>query len=399
MFIPPRLAFSVLRLDTYLSILLDHPPSVRYQEMCIPLPKSSKLWTAATEEERRRLQWDEPAGREKALFSCLMRDALVDVGDKLGLYHLPYRLNAVDCHLGLCALQVGVWEAAREAHSAASDDIVTKLSPGAPIGLWRSHLDLWRTKMKECGLGEPDFSTIPADDPDSVLTPLTLVLWHISTINMHAPLTLLRVHGGLLQVYQRLDPAVAAAMAVVQKPKARLRKWMASPCPRTAVWSASQIARLVAGDGVGTPAAGGGGSTGRSPGPGLAEHGAPPGTALQATRHPPPPGCVLLNPLAVPGLLMSAIVACSFASQTSACPSCAPSTASDTGAFDLFTGADDGPALAEWKQHAVGCAVWGPSGIRLCRCGLAGLGEWFAMALGRDQGAKDEFEAFFEGLV
>jgi hypothetical protein len=371
-------------------MLLDHPPSVRYQEMCIPLPKSSKLWIAATEEERRKLQWDEPAGREKAVFSSLMRDALVDAGDRPGLYHLPYRLNAVDYHLGLCALQAGIWEAAREAHSAASDEIVTKLSPGDPFVVWRSHLDLWRTKMiKDCGLGGPCFSTIPttitntpADDPDAVLTPLTLILWHMSTIKMHAPLTLLRVHGSLMHRHQRLNPAAAAAMAAVQKPNARLRRWLASPCPRTAVWSASQIARLVAGDDAGAPAASAGG------GPGSAEQ-----------TGAPPPRRLLLNPLAVPGLLMSAIVTCSYASQTSACRSCAPGTAGGAGGFDLFTAADEDQALEGWKQHAVGWAVWGPSGIPLCRCGLAGLGEWFSAALGRDQDAKGEFEAFFEGLV
>ena len=119
---------------------MDHPPSVCYQEMCIPLLKSSQLWIAASEEERRKLQWVEPAGHENTLFSTFIRDALVDAGNKPGLYHLPYRLSAMDYHLGLCALQVGVWEAAHEAHSAASDEIVTKLLPGDPIMLWRSHL-------------------------------------------------------------------------------------------------------------------------------------------------------------------------------------------------------------------------------------------------------------------
>jgi hypothetical protein len=259
-----RLAFSVLRVDTYLSVLLDHPPSVRYQEFCIPLPKSSQLWASATEEERRKLQWDEPAGRGKALFGYLMRDALADTSSDTtsGPSHLPYRLNRMDYHLGLCALQSGVWEAAREAHSAASDDIVTKLSPGAPLDVWRAHLKRWCTKMVEdCHQHDPTFPSTPlpppppppttttstcATGPDAALTPLTLTLWHISVIKMHAPLTLLRIQGHFVHgPAAALNPAAAAAMAAVQKPRARLRKWMASPCPRTAVWSAAQIARVV----------------------------------------------------------------------------------------------------------------------------------------------------------
>jgi hypothetical protein len=351
----------VFRVDAYLSILLDHPPSVRYQEIVIPLPKSSQLWTAASEEERRRLQWDEPAGREKALFAYLMRDALLDSTDTPGLSNVPYRLNSADYHLGLCALQGGIWEAAREAHSAASDEIVTKLEPGSPIRLWRSHLLDWWTRMLET-------ITSPTN-PDAVLTPLTFTLWHISAIRMHAPVTLLRVHSALLhQGYGGggLNPAAAG----VHKPKAHLHRWLASLCPRSAVWSAAQIARLL-----------------------TAEIEDAPGASLPSARR------LLLNPLAVPGLLMSAIVTCSYASQTLACPNCLPGSAVHTSAVDVFVGGDEDQGLARWKQFGEGWAVWGASGIAICRCQLAALGEWFLRALARDQGAQREFESFFEGLA
>ena len=124
------------RIDTYLAIILDHPPNVRYQELDIPLPKSRELWEAQTEQERRTLQWSEPAGREKALFSHLVRDLLASSNAEL-----PYRLTGQDYHLTLCALQSLIWEAAREAHSNASDDIVTKLGPGVPIFAVKAHLN------------------------------------------------------------------------------------------------------------------------------------------------------------------------------------------------------------------------------------------------------------------
>ncbi|SPQ26510.1 46fc4c23-44e7-4e08-8856-5fb8848ebb16 [Thermothielavioides terrestris] len=417
-----RLAFSVLRLDTYLSVLLDHPPSVRYEELCIPLPKSSQLWMATSEEDRRKLQWNEPAGREKALFSSIIRDALVDTGESPGVSKLPYRLSAVDYHLGLCALQSGVWAAAREAHSAATDELMTKLAPGSPIELWRSHLTAWRAKMAaECEELRSQITPPPPPPPpqnpatpDAVLTPLTLILWHISTIKMHAPLTLLRMHARLCPAHgggggggaagPGLGPDAAAAL---QKPRARMRSWLASACARMAVWSAAQIARLV----VVPAAAAGGDQPAALPAPDV------PGRDVvlpAAARRQ------LLNPLAVPGLLMGAIVTCAYAAQTSACPACCPvaaaaaaATAAGGGAdgsgggggggaaaaVDLFVAADEDAALVAWKEHGMGWAVWGPSGIVVCRCRLAALGGWFSAALGRERGAKGEFEAFFEGLV
>ena len=162
---------------------------------------------------------------------------------------------------------------------------------------------------------------------------------------MHAPLTLLRVHGSLMHSYKGLSPAAAVVMTAVQKLKARLRRWMASKCPRKEVWSASQIARLAASDG----AAGGSGSFSSEPG------------SLGIAALKPPLRHLLLNPFAVPGLLMSAILTCSYASQTSACSSCSPAAVS--AAFDLFTAAYVDPALVRWKEHGVGWPVGGPSGI------------------------------------
>lgn len=63
-------------LDACLSILVDQPPSVRYQDICIPLSKLLNLWTAASEDERRNLQWNEHASRENATRRFLVRKAL-----------------------------------------------------------------------------------------------------------------------------------------------------------------------------------------------------------------------------------------------------------------------------------------------------------------------------------
>ncbi|KAK4118843.1 hypothetical protein N657DRAFT_694102 [Parathielavia appendiculata] len=427
-----RLAFSVLRIDTYLSVLLDHPPSVRYQEFCIPLPKSSQLWASPSDEERRRLQWDEPAGRGRALFGYLMRDALADTGSDAASelsQLLPYRLNRMDYHLGLCALQTGVWEAAREAHSAASDDIVTKLLPGAPIDLWRAHLRRWCTKMVQDGGHPNDWNLTTttatttaasssqaiitgASDMDSAFTPLTLTLWHMSVIKMHAPLIVLRgIIYGHFAHHHGTNAAAAAAMTATQKPRARLRKWMPSPCARTAVYSASQIARLLR-FASGATAEAEAHAVNNQLFPPLAHEFTSTSTSSTCSlRH-----LLLSNPLAIPGLLVSAIVVCSYASQTSACPDCLPASggsdpaaaavgaAAQAAAVDLFTAGINDADLTRWTERGEGWAVWGGgqserARIPICRCRLTELGVWFKRALPHgDYDALRELEVFLGGL-
>ena len=73
-----------------------------------------------SEDERRKLQWNEPAGREKALFWFIMREAL----DENHQRHLPCHLTKEDYRFGLCPMQDGTWEAAHNAHGFESDKLV-----------------------------------------------------------------------------------------------------------------------------------------------------------------------------------------------------------------------------------------------------------------------------------
>lgn len=360
----------MLRTDAYLSIILDHPPSIRYQELCITLPKSERLWTASDDNERRGLQWDEPAGRQKALFSFLLRDVLSGGGGGGG--QLPYRLTKDDFHLSLCALQGGVWEAAREAHSSATGELDLKLAPGDPIQTWRSHLNCWRASMeRDTALRRVYFSG-PRPDPSNgrdmnrdVLSPLTLLLWHMSSLKMHAPLSLLQTSNHQYHARGRGSRAVMPT----RSPEVRLRTWMQSPCPRIAAWSAAQIMRVVMRE---------------------RERASDPSAASKASD-------TVLNPLAVPGILMSAVVACSYAHHTRACACCTGSSL-PVNVVDLWEANDDDAGLIGWRGEGRGQGIWGPSGIILCRCRLADLAAWFCAALGSDEGSKTEFLTFFRAL-
>lgn len=348
---PSRLAFSVLRVDAYLSVLVDHPPSVRYQEICIPLPKSPHLWTAASEDERRSLQWNEPAGREKTLLCFLMRDTL----DFNRRRHLPYHLTEADYHLSLCSLQVGTWEAAREAHSCESDELDTNSIPRDPVQLWRTHLDLWRVSTENDCLLRQNYFSASTSSADQIFPPLSLIHWHISALTFHAPLKLLQGQGCCF----KCRPGTAMT---TRKNKECLRAWVSSPHARTAVWNAAQISRVVAHE-----------STSAKPTPRL-----------------------LLNPLAIPGVLKSAIVTCSYAYHSRACPKCTGGPPIDL--VDLFDAKDEDVRLVKWKEQGEGLADWSPLGIPVCECKVMALATWFRGALARDKGAEMELMVFLRGL-
>ena len=346
-----RLAFSVLCIDAYLSVLLDHPPSVRYQELCIPLPKSPQLWTAASDNERRSLQWNEPAGREKTLLCFLMRDTL----DFDRQRHLPHHLTEVDYNLVLCSLQVGIWEAEREFYSCESDELVAACKPTYRVGIWRNHLNSWRASRDSGCLISQNYSSTSTSGADHVSNSISLILWHISVLTLHAPLKLLQGQGCCFKC--RTDTAISA-----RKTKTRLRAWAASPDARIAVSNAAQISRIVAHE----------------------------SNSSKSPTH------LLLNPLAVPAVLKSAVVICSYAYYTSACPVCTGGPPIDL--VDLFGSTDDDLKLRKWKEQGEGLADWSPLGIPVCRCKVMALATWFRGQLAVDASAERQLVAFLRGL-
>ena len=347
---PSRLAFSVLRVDAYLSLLVDHPPSVRYQEICISLPKSPRLWAAGGEDEWRSLQWSEPVGREHTLFCSLVHNVL-DFRQR----NLPYRLTEADHHLVLCSLQVGIWGAAHEGHSRESAELATSSAPQDSIHLWRTHLDLWRvTTEQKCSLSHNCFSPSLACT-DNLLSSHSLILWHISALTLRAPLKLLQAHG----CCSKYGPGMALT---TRKNKARLRSWIVSSDARTAVWNGAQIARIVE----------------------------------RESTNPIPTTRLLLNPLLIHGVLQSAIVICSYAYHTRACPVCTGGPPIDL--VDLLGANDTEERLIKWKEHGEGLADFTPSAVPVCECHVKTIAMWFRGLLTTDQSAETEFLSFLRGL-
>ncbi|KAL8723996.1 MAG: hypothetical protein Q9166_008187 [cf. Caloplaca sp. 2 TL-2023] len=319
--------------------------------MSIPLPKSTHLWTAASKDERRTLQWNEPAGREKTRFCFLVRDAL----DHESRHQRPYPLAEIDYHLGLCSFQARIWETAREAHSCDFDELIANSRPRDHVVEWRSHLDLWRANMEsDCQLWQNYFSA-STKSADHNYAPLSIILWHYSALILHAPLKLLRGQGCCFKCRSGTSGAT-------RKNKARHRGWMESSCARIAVWNAAQIAKVVALELT---------------------------NATFATR-------LRLNPLAIAGLLKSAMVVCSYAFHTRVCPMCTGRPPVDL--VYLFDALEDDERLVKWKEHGEGLADWGPLATPVCKCKVPELANWFLGLFAKDQTAEADFEAFLDGL-
>ncbi|KAI1119754.1 fungal-specific transcription factor domain-containing protein [Nemania abortiva] len=345
-----RLAFAVFCADTYISILQDHPPTVRYQELQIPLPMSMKLWGAVGDAERRKLQWQEPAGRQKVLFSSILRDILEDEPRM----ETPYQLGLTGSHLGLCALWSGVWEAVREAHSSAADELYAKHLPGSPFFKWRQNVSLWQMRMEEnCALQQRYF--LPTATDSGSVHPSrapTLILGHLYHLHMHAPVRLIQTIACGDESSTKLNEA-----------RGRLHTWLNSPCPRISVWNAAQISRVI-------------------------EH-------ESASRSGLPDA--VQNPCAITSLLTSAIVVCFVAHLTCACSPCGRNTG-EKPSVDLFNSPEDDVGLTQWRDFGVGVASWGLSSIAVCRCKTGELASWFRRHLHRDTGIEAEFLSFVDSL-
>ncbi|KAI1111439.1 hypothetical protein F5Y14DRAFT_443325 [Nemania sp. NC0429] len=332
-----RLAFAVLRLDAYLSTLMDFPPLLRYQELSMPLYQSTCWVHVDSEEERRRLLDDEPTLRKNTAFSFRVHD----------LFGTP-RSNALappwtkmDYHFILCAMQSGAWEACHQSIRSLPDDLHSRTHSQDFRLTWRAYLSTWASGLEnDC---QNYFTVSRGDD----VTPQTLLLWHMTALRLNTPHELWQLQGR----YYNFRPAGPPPK---QNPHDSLRPWQGAGVARVAVWHSAQIARIADSE---------------------FELGA--GSAR-----------LRLDPLLLPALLQSAAVACVYAYHTRGCPLC-DAASPPVDLVRLFATADDGcDRLDRWLAEGAGLPNWGQhvfTGFPLCQCSLPQLSRWFREFLAGDE--------------
>ncbi|KAK5631332.1 hypothetical protein RRF57_007046 [Xylaria bambusicola] len=336
-----RIAFAALRLDAYLAAMTDLPPLIRYQELSMSLCHATWWANVTSEEERRQLQENEPMLRKKTSFGFRVHDLFGPSRPNV----LAPSWTKIDYHFILCAIQSGAWEASHQALRTIPDDIQSRTHPQDLRTTWREYLNTWATNL------ENDCQGLREDDID----PQTLLLWHMTTLKIHAPPGL----WGLQQRYYNFDAPPETPL------QPALRTWQASKIARTAVWHSAQIARIVSGE----------------------------LSVENVTTR------IRLNPLLTPALLMSAFVVCGYAYHARTCPLCTGGGPIDL--VNIFGAPDDCKRLDRWLEEGEGLANWGPDifvGFPVCQCSQILLYDWFHKFLAQDTQADAALRLFLDEL-
>lgn len=148
---------------------------------------------------------------------------------------------------------------------------------------------------------------------------------------------------------------------------AHIRTWLATKCSRLAAQNAAQIARIF---------------------------------ELESSAERA--GRLSLNPLAIPSLLMSAVVICSYTFRSRVCPLCTGSS-EPVDLVDLFNADHDCERLTTWLEGGPGLGAWGGNllfvQLPLCQCGFLDMAAWFRKRLSRDPYAVAELNSFLAELT
>ncbi|RAK99001.1 Zn(II)2Cys6 transcription factor domain-containing protein [Aspergillus ibericus CBS 121593] len=226
-----RLVFAVLRIDAYLSIILNRPPTMRYQEIGLPLPVSEGLWKAETRVARTQLHWSEPAGRARSAFCTMMRDGLDTAGFVTGYLQMPH-LSLEDNHFSICSFLSELWGVCKEAHEEHHRHYRSpeRNHTADQVKIWKVYLREWREHLEKTDhLEEAFYAQCPGDS--NHFLGLNLTLYHLVSLKLHANLRLLE---------QKKCCAHCQEIDVEDV----INTWAQSSDARQAVYHAAQLKRI-----------------------------------------------------------------------------------------------------------------------------------------------------------
>ena len=412
-----------MRIDAYISVITDQPPILRHEEIDLSLPVTDRLWAAFRSEEVRDLLSRETVGRGEQPFSALMRDSMLTHGRS----NLTLPLNEDDFHLILCGMQTGFWEAAHEYRcsfccnrhneTGALDPILSDFKNAAAqrtYFTWREQLSGWQYVKNEVAFATSNTHAPQQDQrQQQLIATQSTLLFHVSQIALHANLRLLQGSGCCSRC------AASSSHRATDQAAAEIRRWSQSCDARIAVYSAGRLCNIF----LETPSESSLGTT-ISDRKGSGDH----GVAASACDNGNSGGSsstsdnsrriaeesrrnrtreLMLNPLAMIGLLHAATVLIAYICQLEGSGQCCPSCNNNGGGagaaaahlldlaavpvIDLTSAALEDAHIEAWISGSRLAAL---DGRLLCACRKDELIAWFGERLAAYKHYTRTFESF-----
>lgn len=232
-----RLVFSAFRLDCYLQILDDLPPTMRFQELCLPFPCTDKAWNSSQEKWKETIS-QEPSNRTSSTYGiqCFLAMSRLSPCSRL---NLPGFRTISDFELGLVSMQARSWEETQHPATAVDgfltgQDAPDNLSAGGFGQSWPVLWGIWHVTMEQFRSSHREYCPHPSEK-ETYLT--SLLLYHASLLRVYVDMKILRRLAISLTRNSTSNPAKRQMESLVHD-------WARSGRAKDALWHAAQILRL-----------------------------------------------------------------------------------------------------------------------------------------------------------
>ncbi|KAK6383068.1 hypothetical protein LTS17_003738 [Exophiala oligosperma] len=238
-----QLVYSCFRLGCHLSLILDLPPLLRFEEINVPFPPTNAAWDAPDSEWTSALA-NEPPHRAHGPFNflCSLAMSRLTAVDRL---KLPGFFTPQDFELGMCGMQSRLWEETQcrnisaklaLAHTKYEIDEADEQALGYNQS-WPVLMGIWRVTMEQFRQSGFHRST-PECEKEAYVTGMTL--HHAGLIRVHSDLPLIR------QLVQGLcDGGSPAQPQYIRQLEVQVQQWARSHGVKEALWHAAQIVVLL----------------------------------------------------------------------------------------------------------------------------------------------------------
>ncbi|KAI9728559.1 MAG: hypothetical protein M1834_007587 [Cirrosporium novae-zelandiae] len=230
-----RLALAAVKIDSYISVVHNRPPTISYEELAISLPCTQSTWDAQRDASW-KIRDQESILRSHSLVSQVVQDVVNNTGDIMPLLEEDYQLI-------LCLIQGMIWrviktEALERRKQAGTTSLVTgrfpkgitKESPNSASRVYKI-LEVWKNHFAVIS----ERKNTPTETSNRVSRVFnSLILWHLDIIRLEADLDLLQSLAGSIKMASEHSKDATSKLF-------KVKAWARDAQGRASVWHAIQI--------------------------------------------------------------------------------------------------------------------------------------------------------------